>query len=214
LFHSYEADFHVRCRQWSEATDIPLPDLSAKAKPDAYLLCAVRETTRDHNRRILPLIMAKKYGMLNFTMSPLTPSHPPLEAAGIPPNDKVNFSWLHTLDIMWQNQISVHHWPAKVVPLRPGFSTNGRDITSEMLDAICLPLLKARMHKDNFHSESMHVLRKASAKGNAKVKGKGKEKEKDGSLDIPIPDKEFEIVPWPEGKSFLDVGIYAYFNHS
>ncbi|KAF9237416.1 hypothetical protein BU15DRAFT_75957 [Melanogaster broomeanus] len=176
-------------KQWGEGANVPLPNLSATvATGKEYLLCGDREGTRDRNRRILPLIMTGKY-----------------EAVGIPIGQKANFSWTHTLDIMWKHQMRVVDWPAKVVPLGPGFSTNGKGVTSEMLDAICLPLLKARMDNDDYRREELRLVKKTATKGKGKGKGKGKEKEKAAVVNIPIPDREFEIVPWlAEHKMWAD----------
>ncbi|KIK76420.1 hypothetical protein PAXRUDRAFT_170033, partial [Paxillus rubicundulus Ve08.2h10] len=190
------SNLHLRCRQWGKATDAPLPNLSATANPcEEYLLCGDLETPQDRNRHILPLIMSEKY-----------------EAVGIPTNQKANFSWTHTLNIMWKHQVWVVDWPARVVPLGPGFSTNGKGVTSEMLDAICMPLLKSRMDKVHYHHEELHLIRKTVTKGRGKAKGKGKEKEKEIS-DIPIPDTEFEIVLWSESQivPFAGSGLLIYF---
>ncbi|KIJ21122.1 hypothetical protein PAXINDRAFT_152773 [Paxillus involutus ATCC 200175] len=121
------------------------------------------------------------------------------KAVGILTNQKANFSWIHTLNIMWKHRVWVVDWPAKVVPLGPGFSTNGKGVTSKMLDAICMPLLRGRMDKVHYRHEELCLIRKTVTKGKGKAKGKGKGKEKEKEIsDIPIPDTEFEIVPWSD----------------
>ncbi|KIK77438.1 hypothetical protein PAXRUDRAFT_17497 [Paxillus rubicundulus Ve08.2h10] len=174
------SNLRLRCRQWGEATNAPLPNLSAAANPcEEYLLCGDWETPQDRYCHILPLIISEKH------------------AVSIPTNQKANFSWTHTLDIMWKHQVWVVDWPAKVVPLGPGFSANGKGVTSEMLDAICMPLLKGQMDKVHYRHKELCLIRKTVTKGKGKAKGKGKEKEKEIS-DIPILDTEFEIVPWSD----------------
>ncbi|KAF9222120.1 hypothetical protein BS17DRAFT_818799 [Gyrodon lividus] len=91
-----------------EASNVPLPDLSARHTHGGYPCCGEREAPQDRNHRMLPLIMVEKY-----------------VAIGIPSNKKVNFSWAQALDIMWQYQMQIIDWLAKVVPIGPGFSMNG-----------------------------------------------------------------------------------------